>query len=163
VELGLRARVAFAASYLAFQAALIVTSARRPDHAFGFQMFNESSTVQFALLREVEAPSGHGTLFVHAYDGEWMARGSDGALRHFSWRDRVKIPALSAFDVTLEAGYGASAQLARMQAALDDVAQHIPNDDETLRLLTDVIVKRNGREPWMTRLASAPRPSAAAP
>jgi hypothetical protein len=157
VELGLRARVAFAATYLTLQAVLIVTSARRPDRAFGFQMFNESSTVQFALLREVESPSGHGTLLVHASDGEWKARGLDGSLRRFAWRDRVKIPALSAFDVTLEAGYGASAQLARMQEALDDVAEHTPNDAETRRLLADVIVKRNGRDPWTVRLASAPR------
>lgn len=120
-------------------------------------MFNESSTVRFSLLREVEAPSGHGTLLVHTYEGEWTARGKDGTLHRFSWRDRVKVVALSVFDVTLEAGYGAAAQLARMQAALDDVADHIPNDAETRRLLADVTVKRNGREPSLVRLASASR------
>jgi hypothetical protein len=157
VELGLRARVTFAASYLSLQAALVVTSPRRPDHAFGFQMFNESSTVHFSLLREVEAPSGHGTLIVHAYDGEWTAKGADGKPHRFYFRDRVKVAALSTFDVTLEAGYGAAAQLARMQAALDDVAEHTPNDVETQRLLADVTVKRNGREPVLVRLTSAPR------
>ncbi len=157
MELGLRARVAFAASYLSLQVALIVASARRPEHAFGFQMFNESSTVHFSLLREVEAPSGHGTLIVHAYDGEWTARTKSGALRRFSWKDRVKVAALSTFDVTLEAGYGAAAQLARMQAALDDAAEHTPNDAETLRFLADVTVRRNGREPTVVRIASATR------
>jgi hypothetical protein len=158
VEIGLRARVAIAALYLSAQTALILTSQRRPERAFGFQMFSESSTVRFSLLREVEAPSGHGTLAVHAYNGEWEARSADGTLHRFSWRDRVKIPALAAFDTTLEAGYGAAAQIARMQAALDDVAEHTPNDAETERLLADVIVKRNGREPTVVHLASAPRP-----
>lgn len=158
VEFGLRARVAIAALYLSLQTVLILTSQRRPEHAFGFQMFGESSTVRFSLLREVEAPSGHGTLTVHAYDGEWEARSADGTLHHFSWRDRVKVPALAVFDTTLEAGYGAAAQIARMQAALDDVAEHTPNDAETERLLADVIVKRNGREPAVVHLASVPRP-----
>lgn len=159
VKFGLRTRVAFAATYLSVQAILIATAAHRPDRAFGFQMFSESSTVRFALLREVDAPSGHGALVLHAGDGEWTARGLEGTLRHFSWRDRVKAPELAVFGVTRDAGYGAAAQLARMQAALDDVAEHIPNDAETRRLLADVTVKRNGREPSVVRLASAPRSS----
>jgi hypothetical protein len=166
VELGPRARAAFTASYLSLQAILIGTGGRRPDHAFAFQMFGESSTVRLTLLREVEAPSGHGTIVVPAYRGEWTAADARGVRHRFEWRDRVRAPNLSTFDVTFDAAYGANAQLSRTQAALDDVASHVDDDAETARLIVDVTLARNGREPAVTRLASAPRsrgPSSAGP
>lgn len=156
MELGPRARVAFTASYLALQTALIVTGGRRPDHAFAFQMFSESSTVKLALLREIDAPSGHGTILVPAYHGEWTAPDRDGVRHRFEWRDRVKAPTLATFDVTFDASYGQRAQLARTQAALDDVARHLEDDAETRRLVVDVTLKRNGREPSVVRLSSPP-------
>jgi hypothetical protein len=152
-----RSRVAFAAVYLALQALLVVTATRRPDHAFGFQMFSESSVVRLTLLREVDAPSGHGTLVVPAPHGEWTAEDADGIRHRLEWHDRVKAPVLSTFDVFFDAAYGASAELSRMQAALDDVASHVDGDAETRRLLVDATIKRNGREPSVVRLASAER------
>jgi hypothetical protein len=157
VELGPRARVAFTASYLSLQALLIGTAGRRPEHAFGFQMFSESCTARLTLLREIDAPSGHGTVLVPAYHGEWTAEGVDGARHRFEWRDRVQAPLLSTFDVTFEAGYGQSAELARVEAALDDVAAHLEGDAETRRLVVDVTLRRNGHEPTVVRLTSPPR------
>jgi hypothetical protein len=158
VELGPRSRVAFTALYLSVQVSLIGTGGRRPDHAFAFQMFGESSTVRFTLLRQIGAPSGHGSVVVPVHRGEWTARDASGTSRRFDWRDRVRVPNLATFDVTLDASYGAKAVLGRMQAALDDVASHIEDDAETERLLVDATVARNGREPQVVRLASAPRP-----
>jgi hypothetical protein len=157
VELGPRARIAFTASYLALQTALIATGGRRPDHAFAFQMFSESCTVRLSLLREIEAPSGHGTVLVPAHHGEWTAPDRDGIRHRFEWGDRVKAPTVSTFDVTFEAGYGQKAELARTQAALDDVASHLEGDIETRRLLVDVTLKHNGREPTVVRLSSVAR------
>jgi hypothetical protein len=154
------ARVAFAAVYLALQAILVVTAPRRADHAFGFQMFSESCTIRFNLSREVAAPSGHGAILVPAWRGEWAATDEAGEKHHFDWRDRVKSPLLATFDTPFEASYGQAAALSRMQAALDDVAEHIEADAETRRLIVDATVKRNGREPVVVRLQSPNRPLA---
>jgi hypothetical protein len=43
----------------------------------------------------------------------------------------------------------------RLQAALDDVASHTPDDAETRELVLDVEVRKNGREPYVARLTSA--------
>jgi len=152
-----RARIAFAGAYLVLQAGLVATSGRRPEHAFGFQMFSESCVVRLSLSREIDAPSGHGTVLVSAPHGEWAAADRDGDRHHFDWRDRVKSPSLSTFDVFFEASYGAAAELARMQAALDDEITHLDGDAETRRLLVDATIKRNGREASTVRLASAER------
>jgi hypothetical protein len=157
VELGPRARVAFTGLYFLVQAILIGTGGRRPDHAFAFQMFGESSTVRLTLMREIEAPSGHGMVVVPVPRGEWTAPDAHGVRHRFDWRDRVRAPSLSTFDVTFDAAYGAKAELSRTQAALDDVASHIDDDVETARLIVDVTLARNGREPVVARLASAPR------
>ena len=157
MELRPPARALFSALYLCLQVTLIVTGNRRSDHAFAFQMFGESSTVRLTLLREIEAPSGHGTLIVPVHRGEWIAADALGTRHHFDWRDRVKVPGLSVFDVTFDAAYGARAQLDRMQAALDDVATHIEDDAETQHLFVDVTLVKNGREPTVTRLVSTAR------
>jgi hypothetical protein len=89
--------------------------------------------------------------------GEWSARDASGQLRHFSWRDRVHDPELRALDRRIFASYGAGTQLARLQRALDDVAAHIPEDGETVRLRADVTVWKNGHEPVTHTLESRPR------
>jgi len=153
VELGPGARVAMCVSYVSLQLVLIATGARRPDHAFAFQMFSESCTVRLSLLREVDAPSGHGTLLVPAAQGEWTALDSGGTRRRFEWGDRVKAPLLTTF----EAGYGERAEIARLQAALGDVTSHLDGDAETERLVIDATFRRNGREPAVVRLSGPPR------
>jgi hypothetical protein len=150
------ARVLFAAAWLAGQAALVLTAGRRADGAFGFRMFSESSTVAVVLSREVDGPGGERTR-VHVDDGTWSAHDASGAAHRFVWGDRVKRGELATFDREIHAKYSAAAQVERWHAALDDVAAHIPDDAETRRLLLDVTVKRNGREPYVVHLASPER------
>jgi hypothetical protein len=152
LELGPRTRVALAAFWIAGQALLVLTAGERPDHIFGFRMFPEASTLEIHLSRVTsnglaDAPSG-----------EWSARDADGQLRHFSWHDRVRDPILAPLGTRVFASYGVDAQLARLQAALDDVAEHIDGDDETRGLRADVRVWKNGREPYSTTLQSRVRP-----
>ncbi|HEY2510778.1 MAG TPA: hypothetical protein VGI39_07980 [Polyangiaceae bacterium] len=148
-------RTAFAVSWIAGQAALILTASRRADAAFGFRMFAESSTIAAHLSREVEAPSGHGTVDVPVRGGEWVAHDGRGEPRRFRWRDRVTSPNLSTFDATLHAAYSAAAQVERWHAALDDVAAHLPEDAETRGLKLELVVSKNGREAVTYRFASA--------
>ena len=45
-----------------------------------------------------------------------------GVVHRVRWGERVRRPELSRFDATMHASYGARAQIARWQAAVDDVA-----------------------------------------
>lgn len=148
-----RGRIAFAVLWVGAQGALIATADRRPDRAFGFQMFNESSTIEVHLSRKVAGREGE----VPVEDGTWVAFDPSGRPRTFRWRDRVPQPALSTFDMPIHASYGAEAQLARLRLALGDVAKHTADDVETTELVLDVTVRKNGREPSKVRLASVPR------
>ena len=138
------------------QAALIVSADRRPDHAFGFRMFSESSTIKISLFREVVGKGGERER-VHVDDGVWSASDTGGLRRRFAWTDRVRRRELAIFDTELSASYGAQAQLVRLQAALDDVAAHAADDADTRRLLLEVTVRRNGGEPVTHHLASHER------
>ncbi len=149
-------RIVFAAAWIAVQLVLILTADRRPDGAFGFRMFPESSSIKVVLFREVDDEDGQRTK-VHVDDGVWSARDAGGMVRRFSWYERVRSP-YWAFDREMHASYGAAAQLARLQSAVDDVASHIPDDAETRRLVLEVTVRRNGREPQVHRLTSSERP-----
>ena len=151
LDLGPRARVALATCWVLGQGALILTAGTRPDHMFGFRMFPEASTMEIHLSREVAGG------VVPAPDGEWSARDASGQLRHFSWRDRVRDPILSSLDQRVFASYGTDTQLARVARALDEVADHVPEDGETTRLRAEVVVWRNGREPTTTLLESHAR------
>lgn len=142
-------RVLFAIAWIGVQLVLIVTAARRPDGAFGFRMFNESSSITLALYRETEGGR------VHVENGVWGAKSLDGRVHRFSWYDRV--PHYWVFDQEMAASYGAATQVQRLQAALDDVAAHVPEDAETTRFLLDVTVRRNGREPVVQHLMSRER------
>jgi hypothetical protein len=143
-----RARVLLAACWVAGQGALVVTAYGRPDHIFGFQMFPEASTIEIHLSRETARGD------VPALRGEWGARDPSGQLRHFTWRDRIRDPVLGSLDARIFASYGVDAQLARLQRALDDVADHVPEDGETVRLRADVRVWKNGRSPSTVTLTS---------
>jgi hypothetical protein len=150
-------RLTFALAWITVQVGLVLTASRRADAAFGFRMFAESSTLVAHLSRDVEAPSGHGTVNVPVWNGEWTARGRDGYLHPIRWRDRVIESNLSLFDVTLHASYSAAAQVERWHAALDDVAAHLEGDAETKELHLDLVVRRNGREPVTYHFDAAPR------
>ena len=133
------------------QGALVLTAGARSDHAFGFRMFPEASTMEMHLSREVQGR------LVPASGGEWSARDPGGQLRHFSWREHVRDPILASVDERVFASYGADAQLARRGRALDYVADHMPEDGETSRLRAEVVVWKNGGEPTTTVLESHAR------
>jgi hypothetical protein len=138
------------------QIALVITADRRPDAAFGFRMFSESSTLKLALYREVIGDDGQPAR-IHVDDGVWSARDGAGASHRHAWNERVRRQELATFDVEMNAKYGVDAQLARLQAALDDLATHVPEDAETRRFMLDVTVRKNAREPYVVHLASAER------
>lgn len=149
----------FAVAWVGLQVGLVITADRRPDAAFGFRMFTESSTMRVVLYREVAGEDGSRKL-VHVDDGLWTARDAGGVVRRFAWSDRVRRRELTIFDTEVSAHYGANAMLARLQAALDDVSAHATDDAETRRFLLDVTIRRNAREPYVVHLASAERPAA---
>lgn len=115
---------------------------RTPDHAFGFQMFNESSRLNIHLKREVKTKRGK--TLVAVKDGRWQAPDKGGSQRQYAWQDRVTDVGVRTLDVSVHAAYGLDAQLFRLQAALNDVATHIPEDTRTLALVADVETLRNG-------------------
>jgi hypothetical protein len=149
-------RIAFAFAGVATQVVLVITADRRPDGAFGFRMFAESSTVKITLYREVVGEDGQRKR-IHLEDGVWSARDAGGLKRRFAWTDRVRRRELATFETEISSKYGTNAQLTRLQAALDDVATHTPDDADTRRFLLDVVVRKNGREPYVVHLASAER------
>jgi hypothetical protein len=151
LHVGLHARIAFAACWIAGQAALIATSPLRPDHIFGFRMFPEASTIEVHLTREV------GGRVVRVAHGEWTALDRAGSTHEFSWHERVRDRVLTSLDSRVFASYGVDAQLARLKLALDDVADHIPEDAETSRLGAEVVVWKNGHEPANVVLFSRAR------
>jgi hypothetical protein len=156
-DLGAKSRLVVAAVWLAGQAALIVTGPRRADGAFAFRMFPESSTIEFQLVRVAVAQSGHGTEEIVVDRGAWLAHDAKGVLHRFRWDDRVKDPNLFPYGEPVHAGYGAAAQLERLARALDDVATHLDGDEDTVRLVANVTVRKNGGAPERVRIESRPR------
>src|SRR5664279_4182692 len=106
VDLRTGARAAFVAIWLLGQGALVLTAGRRADAAFGFRMFPESTTLSIALSREVQAPTGEGTIVVPIEDGSWIARDRTGLPHRFVWNDRVTDPVVGSLGVTIQAAYG---------------------------------------------------------
>jgi len=138
-DLGPRARVAFAALWLAAQAVLIATAGLRPEHAFGFRMFSESTTDVLHLSRR----TFDGEL-VPCEQGGWWTRDRNGARIYHSMRDYIDAPELSFYDVRMPASYGRAAELARMQAALDYVIAHLGDDDRTTAQFVVDVALRSG-------------------
>jgi hypothetical protein len=126
---------------------------RTPDHTFGFQMFNESSRLTIRLFREVKAKRG--VTLVAAPGGRWLAPDASGQLRSYAWQERVRYFPVSAIDEDVHARYGLDAQLFHLQAALSDVAAHIPDDTRTLALVAEVDTVRNGAPGPHVRLRAA--------
>ena len=108
--------------------------------------------MQIHLMREV------GGARLTAPRGEWTARDRSGQVHGFSWRDRVRDRTLAEIDTPpVFASYGLDTQVARLQRAVDDVADHIQGDAETTRLGAEVVARRNGGEASTVTLFSHAR------
>jgi hypothetical protein len=59
---------------------------------------------------------------------------------------------LNTLGVSMHASYGLSTQLFRLQAALEDVASHIPDDAQTRAVVAVVRASHNGRPPQTIQL-----------
>ena len=136
----------FAACWVLGQGALILTAARAPTTCSASGCSPRPPPWRSTCPARWRAASSR------RRGGEWSARDASGQLRHFSWHDRVRDPVLASLDQRVFASYGVDAQLARVGRALDDVADHVPEDGETLA------PARRGR-----RLAQRPRPRDDAP
>jgi hypothetical protein len=140
--LTLVARAAFVTLFFGLELAGIAWAQRTPDHVLGFQMFNESSQMTIHLFREVEDKRKR--LLLPVPGGRWQAPDASGTLRDYAWQGRVRYKPLTYVETSVDAKYGLSAQLARLQAALDDVVRHIPDDASTLALVAQVDTVKNG-------------------
>jgi hypothetical protein len=154
LDLKPKGRAAFVIVFLGLEAFAITWGLRAPDHVLAFQMFNESSSLTVELFREVQRKRRR--VLVPVVDGKWQARDAAGVLRDFSWQDRVKYEPLNRLGVSVHASYGLSAQLFRLQAALDDVASHIPDDTQTRALVAVVQASHNGRPKTIQLRAERP-------
>jgi hypothetical protein len=147
LDLGPRARVVFALVYVGVMLVVVVSAQYRPDHVFGFQMFNESSTLNIHLFRRVRGRRELEPLI----DGSFRDR-SHGVLTTFNWQDRVHDQVLHQLDTTTHAKYGLSGQLFRLQLALEDFLEQLPRDAQTLGLVAVVETRKNGRDARTVRL-----------
>jgi hypothetical protein len=143
LDLGLRGRLVFAACFAGLVLSGVVWGQLAPDHVLGFQMFNESSRMRVELFREVERKGRR--VLVPVPDGVWRAPDRRGKPHAYAWQERIRYYPLRELGREVPAKYGLSAQLFRLQAALDDMAAHIPEDVRTKALVAVVDAKRNGR------------------
>lgn len=152
LELGPRSRVAFAVFYVGVMLSVVVSAQFRPDRVFGFQMFNESSTLNIHLFRRI----GQSPRLVPIADGEFYDQGH-GSSRVFRWTERVHDPTIGRLDVPTHAKYGLEGQLFRLQLALDDFVAQLPEGAQTSELVAVVDTVKNGRAPGSVRLHSVRR------
>jgi hypothetical protein len=129
----------FAVGWLTLQAVLVLTAQRRFNHAFGFRMFEESTTVTLHVERLVDDA---GSLPIAA---AWTVHDCAGRPVTYRWSELVPVGPFR-LDVPLSEPYGADAGLARARAAVAWVAAHTPGDCETRALTATVTRVRNGRE-----------------
>lgn len=149
-KLKLPLRAGFALIFFGLESLGIYRGLHAPDRAFGFQMFNESSRTSIKLFREV-AGKKHREL-VELPDGRWQAPDATGTVHDFAWTDKVRTSQLTQLGQSVHARYGLDAQLFRLQAALDYVVRHIPEDSETRALVAEVETVRNGQPEPLVRL-----------
>jgi hypothetical protein len=136
------ARAAFVVAFFGLELAGIAWGQRAPDHVLGFQMFNETSRLTIHLFREVERK--HKRVLLPVPNGHWQAHDAHGNQRDYAWQDRVRYSPLDVLEKSVHARYGLAGQLFHLQAALDDVVRHIPEDESTRALVAKVDTLKNG-------------------
>ena len=138
-DLGPRARVVFVALWLAAQIALIATASLRPEHAFAFRMFSESTTEVLHLSQRTFDGA-----VISCDGGRWWTRTRSGARINHGVRDFIDAPELSFYDVRMPAAYGRAAELARLKNSLDYIVGRLGDDDVTTAQLVVDVALRSG-------------------
>lgn len=137
---------AFVVIVLVGQAVLLVRSYTDPHNFFGFQPFNESSTWQAEIVRVT-------------HDGERIPVDEHWP-GGYDWDELVGWGVLQRPDRLKHAYSGLDASLDFLDESLDWVADHTPEDDETLYLEASVTGHRNTRGPEHRMLRSELREEA---
>ncbi len=137
-------RVAVAAVVVA-QLAFVARGYTSDHRELGWQMFPEASTWRADVVRVTA--SGRRVPVEDAWAG-------------YSWAELVPSRGLSRPGVRHHADAGLDGQLAFLDAALDWVADHTPDDHETLYLEARVTAWRNDDPPVTSVLRSAVREQA---
>ena len=127
---------------IAAQLAFVVRAYFADHREFGYQMFPESSTWQAEIVRV----TADGTRI--PISDRWNG---------YRWGDLVTSRGLSSPSVRQHADAGLDNQLAFLDAALDYVAEHTPDDTETQYLEAVVTTWHNTDEPDVVVLRSADR------
>ncbi len=134
---------AFVVVVLVGQAALVLRSYDDPHNFFGFQPFNESSTWRADIVR-VTADGRRIPI-----DEPWPGG--------YDWDELVDWGVLQRPDRLKHAYSGLGTSLDFLDTSLDWVADHTPDDTETLYLEADVTAFRNTRGPERTTMRSHDR------
>jgi hypothetical protein len=144
--------LAFCVLYLSIQAFFIVRAHFVVDKRFGFWMFAESSRFKAELYREF----ADGRL-EKALHGQWWVTTADGRYILYSWDNYVRRFRLNPLERFSRAKRGIGVTLEYFQQALDYVAERIPEDRETVKLVLRVQYRKAGG-PWQyVALESRPR------
>lgn len=127
----------FCCSYLTIQVVAIVHAHFSEDKRFGFWMFAESSQFQAKLYRQLK----DGT-FVYAPKGTWVLHHAEGQTTEYAWDSMVRDFRLYQLEELKRAKTGMYVTLKYLQYALNYVADHTPQDTETVRFLLKIKYKR---------------------
>lgn len=141
-----RAARVFFVAVLFVQAVLILRAYHDPHKFFGYQPFNESDTWRAELYRITSDGER-----IRIVDGNWLG---------YSWDELVDNPRLTRPERLRHAASGAAATIDFMDEALDWVADHTPDDTESVVIEAEVTWYRNTRGPNVTILSSDPREEA---
>ena len=136
------ARWAVVVAVVVGQAFFVVRAYWTPHDEFGFQMFPESSTWQADIVRITA--DGSRRSVAEPWDG-------------YRWSTLVPSRGLAAPSRRHHADAGIDNQLAFLAAALDYVATHTPDDDDTVYLEATVTAWHNDDPPRVTVLRSVER------
>lgn len=142
----------FCAVFFGAQLASIALSHARGDRRFSYQMFAENSYFHATLWREL----ADGTR-VRTGAGSWTVIAADGRTVGYRWPTFVRDFNLAVLDRRVRARTGIGVTLAYLDHALDYVAERIPEDRETVRLVMVVRIEKAGGERREVELASRTR------
>ncbi len=143
--------IGFCTCYLLVQLSLITRAHFSDDKRFGFWMFAETTLFSAELYRiTVDGKK------VKTKNGIWRVN-EDGKRLTYSWDRMVRDYRLNSLEREKRAKGSISLTLKFFDAALDYVADRIPDDHETRQLVLTVTYHKVGREKQTVTLESKKR------